>query len=375
MKNRKTFFELISISLGHKEILSYVPTPEEWDELFSMAMEQTLLGVLYGAIERLPKEQLPPKKILFHWYRLAEEYKSENQRMNAEAVELCKFFEDQGFDCAIMKGQAVALYYPDPLRRTCGDIDIWIAPKGMAERGGKWLSKSRKCIYDFMRARKEMEGINYQHVHLHIFPKTSVEVHITPSSLYNFLHNYRLQRFFEREAAAQFNNRVLMPDGAGEISALTLEFNRFFILQHIYGHFFGEGVGLRQLLDYYYVLRQGGSEDSKERTMAIFRRVGMERFVAATMWLLQKVFGLEDKYLLCTPNQKEGEFLLKEVLLAGNFGKYDSRFDRSRYNELIPRLWNSLKRKARLVTRYPHEILFDLPFRTWLYFWRMTLKR
>ena len=99
------------------------------------------------------------------------------------------------------------------------------------------------------------------------------------------------------------------------------------------------------------------------------------RFVAATMWVLQEVFGLEDEYLLCSPNQKEGEFLLKEVLLSGNFGKYDSRFDRSRYNELIPRLWNSLKRKARLVFRYPHEILFDLPFRTWLYFWRMTLKR
>lgn len=339
-----------------------------------MAKEQTLLGVLYEAIGRLPKEQLPPKKILFHWYKISEEYKAENLRMNTEAVELCKFFEAQGFDFTVMKGQAVALYYPNPLARTCGDIDIWIAPKGMAECGGKWLAKSRKSIYDFMRARKEMKGINYQHVHLHFFKKTSVEVHITPSSLYNFLHNYRLQRFFEQEAAAQFSNRVSLPNGVGEISALTLEFDRFFILQHIYSHFFGEGVGLRQLLDYYYVLKQGGSRESKERTLDIFQRVGMMRFVAATMWLLQEVFGLEDEYLLCSPNQKDGEFLLKEVLLSGNFGKYDSRFDRSRYNELIPRLWNSLKRKARLVFRYPHEILFDLPFRTWLYFWRMTLK-
>ncbi len=369
---RTYFFELISISLGHRGMLSDVPTAAEWEALLAMAKEQTLVGILYGAIERLPKEQLPPKKVLFHWYKIVGELKAENLRMNREAVDLCHFLKEEGFDCAVMKGQAIAQYYPNPLARTCGDIDVWVVPKGLEKEKGKWIPKSREYIYKYMRVRGKIEGMNYQHVHLHHFEKTSVELHITPLSLYNFTYNCRLQRFFEQEAAAQFSNNIEIPNGEGEIPALTLEFNRFFILLHIYSHFLGEGIGLRQLMDYYYVLKQGGSRESKERTLEIFQKVGMMRFVAATMWLLQEVFGLEDEYLLCSPNQKEGEFLLKEVLLSGNFGKYDSRFDRSRYNELIPRLWNSLKRKARLVFRYPHEILFDLPFRTWLYFWRMT---
>ena len=372
---KKYFFELISISLGNREMLSDVPTAAEWEALLSFAKEQTLVGILYGAIERLPKEQLPPKKVLFHWYKIVGELKAENLRLNRESVELCDYLDGEGFDCVVMKGQAIAQYYPNPLARTCGDIDVWVVPKGLEKEKGRWIPKSREYIYNYMQARGKIEGLNYQHVHLPHFEKTSVELHITPLALYNFTYNCQLQRFFEQEAAAQFSNYIEMPNGVGRVPALTLEFNRFFILLHIYSHFLGEGVGLRQLMDYYYVLKQGGSRESKERTLEIFKRVGMLRFVAATMWLLQEVFGLEDEYLLCSPNQKEGEFLLKEVLLSGNFGKYDSRFDRSRYNELIPRLWNSLKRKARLVFRYPHEILFDLPFRTWLYFWRMTLKR
>ena len=96
------------------------------------------------------------------------------------------------------------------------------------------------------------------------------------------------------------------------------------------------------------------------------------RFVAATMWLLQEVFGLENEYLLCEPNEKEGAFLLNEIMLSGNFGKYDVRYDHSRHDELLPRVWMSIRRKIHLVGHYPQELLFDLPFRTWLYLWRMT---
>ena len=40
----------------------------------------------------------------------------------------------------------------------------------------------------------------------------------------------------------------------GEIAIPTVEFNLIFQLTHIYAHLMNEGIGLRQLLDYYYVL-------------------------------------------------------------------------------------------------------------------------
>lgn len=365
------FKELISISLNHREMLSCLPTPEEWEALYKMAREQTLVGVLFEGITRLPDAQKPPKKVLFKWYKRVGEIAAENKRMNAEAVKVCEFFQQEGFDCVVMKGQAVAPYYPNPYARISGDIDLWIAPRGLCQTQGEWLNENRLRIYDFMRSKGDLEGINYQHVHCKFFKGTSVEVHITPSSFYNFWHNRRLQRFFETDAATQFAHNIQLPDGVGEIPALTLEFNRFYILLHIYGHLLGEGVGFRQFMDYYYVLKQGGSEESKQRTMQLFQLFGMLKFVGATMWIMQEVFGLETEYLLCEPNAKEGAFILNEIWEGGNFGHHDKRFDRTNYNKLASRLWESMKRKVRYLTHYPQEILFDLPFRVWLYIWRM----
>ena len=351
-----------------------MPTAEQWEDLYQMAREQTLVGVLFEAIQRLPNDQKPPKKVLFRWYKRVGEIEAENRRMNGEAVRACEFFQQNGFDCAVMKGQAVASYYPNPYLRMSGDVDLWLAPKGLCQKKKNWLDENRLRIYDFMRSKGELEGVNYQHVHCHFFKGTSVELHITPSCFYNFLHNHRLQRFFEETAHMQFENRKALPGEAGEIPALTLEFDRFYILLHIYGHLLGEGVGFRQFMDYYYVLKQGGDAESKARTMQLFQQLGMTKFVAATMWIMQEVFGLDTQYILCAPDAKEGTFLLEEIWQAGNFGHHDERFDRTHYNRLSSRLWESMKRKVRFVTHYPQEILFDLPFRVWLYLWRMRVE-
>ena len=82
-----------------------------------------------------------------------------------------------------------------------------------------------------------------------------------------------------------------------------------------------------------------------------------------------------DVKITYAPDAKEGAFLLEEVWQAGNFGHHDERFDRTHYNRLSSRLWESMKRKARYLTHYPQEILFDLPFRVWLYLWRLGVER
>ena len=81
-----------------------------------------------------------------------------------------------------------------------------------------------------------------------------VELHFFPCTMNNPIHNARLQKWFKRNADLQCSNVVTLPDGIGEIAIPTTAFNVIYQLTHLYHHFFDEGIGMRQIIDYYYVV-------------------------------------------------------------------------------------------------------------------------
>ena len=355
------FFELLKVAIGKDSKLSTSPTLDEWTGIFVFAQQQTLVGVLFEGIKRLPAEQRPPRTLLLQWCAITERIKQTNRQLNRRAVETVRYFSENGFDGCVLKGQGVATYYPNPLLRTSGDIDIW-------------LSGGRKRIYDFAHSRFGLQGVTYRHIHYPLHKDVEVEVHVTPGHLFSPIENHKLQRYFEMCSEEQFCHKVELPEGVGRICVPTDEFNRVYILLHIYGHLLSEGIGLRQVLDYYYVLRQPATAESKAQTVEMFRKLKMMRFASAMMWVQQEVFGLEDEFLLVEPDEVEGRFLLDEIMLAGNFGKYDARINRKNHHRLLPRLCNSLKRNWKFLVHYPHEMIWDVPFRVWQYGWSRMVK-
>ena len=350
------FFDLIKIAIGQKSCLAGIPEANEWQELYHLAKKQTLIGVIFSAIEKLPKEQRPPKLLLMKWFADSETIKERNLQANEDAVKICKETRKDGFPCLVLKGQGIATYYPEPSLRTPGDIDLWI--KG-----------DYQSILTYLRLKGKVKGTTYMHADYEGTVVTEVEVHYKPSFFHNPFYHCRLNKYLAQQNDL-FDNYVELPENKGQLFIPSVEFNRFYILQHIYRHYFGEGVGLRQLLDYYYVLLKGGTEESKQRTIKLFKQTGMMKFLAATMWVLQEVFGLDNQYLLCKPHENAGKQLLNEIMLAGNFGKYDTRIDRKNHHKLLPRVLGSIKRKVRFVIDYPQEILFDIPMRTYMYIWK-----
>lgn len=350
------FFDLIKVATENNEKLSAIPTTNEWVEIYKLAKRQTLVGVLFAAIEKLPAEQRPPRTLLLQWYGHTETIKAKNIQVNEDAIKICELIRNDGMKCLVLKGQGIATYYPDPSLRQCGDIDLWV-------KGGL------KKVKNYLQSKEEVKGIIYTHMDYDAPVSTEVEVHHCPSYFYNPLYLYRMKRYFNSQTDL-FNNYIELPQDSGKIYIPTVEFNRFYILLHIYRHYFTEGIGLRQMLDYYYVTIKEDTEESKQRTINLFKKTGMIGFVGATMWVLQKVFGLEDKYLICNPDKKRGKQLLNEILIAGNFGKYDNRINKNSQNKLFLRAWISFKRKLKFIAYYPQEILFDIPMRTYMYIWR-----
>ena len=343
------FYELLLVCAGTKNSLLQHYTGEQWKEALVMAQNQAIVGVLLSAIEQLHEEQRPPKLVLLQWIGSVQMLESNSKKI-AEASEIViKYFHKNGFACQILKGSAVARYYPEPERRSSGDVDVWV-------------DGARKDIYAFARKfDKEgmLYGVNYHHIHFHLLEDVPIEVHIWPSFLSSPLRNMRLHQF------CNLHRPTMNADKP------SLAFDRVFILLHCYRHICGDGVGLRQIMDYYYVLKQGFSEEEKVDAIYWIKQLGMTRFTRGLMWVLQRYFGLDNQFLLFAPDEKEGHFIMQEVMQTGNMGHSDPRNWGSK-ETAFSRFFLNLRRDCYLAGHYPLETLWQPFFSIWLYLWRLS---
>ena len=351
------FFELLQIALGNKTLLSVIPSESEWRALYTLCKKQAILGIAYVAIEKLPSEQRPPKQILLQWCLAAEIIKEKNICVNPSVIKISQLFRSDGFPNIILKGQGIAKYYNVnnlSLYRSPGDVDIWLY--GSREEIIKYaINKYKDC------------KIVYHHLDFSKIDDIEIEVHFTPSWMNCYFTNKKLQKFFNDSKCTLFKTELA---NIYDFPTPSIAFNRVFILIHIYRHLFHEGVGLRQLMDYYFVLYQGFTECEKEETLKILYSLKMRRFVGAVMYIMKFVFGMKDCYLLTTPNEKDGKFLLYEVMRAGNFGHYDKDIRRKKNESDFSFGLRKVKRNLRFVFNYPSEVLWSPIFKLWHYIWR-----
>ena len=241
LKQQKIFFDFLRFSIGSAKEIPGSLREVDWKELDAIAQKQCLVGVLFDGIKKLPAEYVGMKKeLLLQWMAESQMLVKANVRLNDAAIQVSEWFRKKGFRTCILKGQGNALMYPNPYSRTPGDIDIWVEGED-------------KRVISFVRSISPHEKACYHHIAFPSYKGVEVEVHYRPSFLLCFWHNRKLQKYYERVKEEQFSHRVMLGE-QGEIAIPTMEFNLIFQLTHIFSHLMNEGIGLRQLVDYYYVL-------------------------------------------------------------------------------------------------------------------------
>ena len=228
--------------------MSMVVAKIDWRQLYTFASRQALLGFCFDGIKRLTKEfseelkQNPMgRDLLMTWMGAAQQIRRQNMKVNAVAGKLYSKFREDGLRCCILKGQGNALMYPNSYSRTPGDIDVWV-------------NASREEITEYAKRHFNLEDdIRFHHLET-TMDAVPVELHFFPCSMNNPLYHARLQKWFKRNADLQCSNVVSLPDGIGEIAIPTTAFNVVYQLTHLYHHFFDEGIGMRQIIDYFLVV-------------------------------------------------------------------------------------------------------------------------
>ena len=359
MIQHQIFFDFLRFSIGSESEIPDSLIEADWKELYRIAQKQCLVGILFDGIQRLPSSNVGiSRDLLLQWMAQSKMLEKTNVRLNDAAFRVSEWFRKKGFRTCILKGQGNALMYPNPYSRTPGDIDIWV-------EGGD------NRVISFVRSISPHEKACYHHIEFPSYKGVEVEVHYRPSFLLCFWHNRKLQKYYERVKEKQFSHRVMLGE-QGEVAIPTVEFNLIFQLTHIYAHLMNEGIGLRQLLDYYFVLQHADIKDLTELQRNL-KHFGLWKFAGAIMYIMHEVFGMPASRLIVPLNEKYGNFVLNEVLEAGNFGSYDkrNRFGKSQLGHNLQRVY----RDIRLIKYFPAEALSEPIFRVWHFFWRMKNKK
>lgn len=362
-------FELLRVAFGMQEQLRRVLTPAGWQRMYNVATKQAVVGIAFVGIEKLPKEQMPPEMLLFQWIGTAEQIKQQNKHVDEQTAKIWRQLKDDGLEVAILKGQGIAKLYDNVLReapkhllerknlnpnlgeyRQSGDIDIWV-------KGGY------QTVCDYVQRTRPTDDLAYHRFHYDYFDDTEVELHHRPTLMRNLLDDRKLARWYNSFGADSF---VYIEDKGFAVP--SVEFNRIFILTHIYRHFLFEGIGLRQVMDYYFVLKNDKT-CKKEETAKILKELKLTRFAEAMMWILHTQFGLEKDKLICNMNEKEGQFVLAEILQTGNFGRADTRFNG------MSTLRRMSKHGIHLLLHYPSEVIWTPIWLVYHKVWRFNKVR
>lgn len=365
MAQSSAIFLFLRYSLGDKVDLSMVVANMDWRQLYSFATKQTIIGICFDGIKRLSEEYPEELKknpierdLLMTWMGVSQQIRRQNMKVNGVAAKLYSMLREDGLRCCILKGQGNALMYSKPYSRTPGDIDVWIYA-------------NRERIMEYALKKFELgDDIRLQHIETSL-DGVPVELHFFPCSMNNPFYHAKLQKWFKRNADLQCSNVVSLPDGIGEIAIPTTAFNVIYQLTHLYHHFFDEGMGMRQIIDYYYVVNNDELLAIKDTLQKELKHLGLWKFARAVMFVLHEALGLSEEKMIAPMDEKRGELLLAEILEGGNFGRHFTKYGGFTHQSMGKKYFLKIWRNIHFVKYYPAEALSEPIFRTWHFFWRL----
>lgn len=324
-----------------------LPRPDIWDwqTLFEFAERQALVGVCTPT--RFEDLRLP-KNILMQWIGAQTVISNRNSLLNRQTALLYEILKSDGLRCCILKGQGNVTFYPIDLMRTPGDIDVWV-------------DTEEDALLEYVKKQFPEEKESFKHIKFPVFPDTPVDLHYTPLKIYHPKHNKRLQSWLALEKEIQMSHYVRLVGTGGNVAIPTAKFNAVYQLGHILVHIEDEGIGFRQIVDYFYVLKQvvGLSDKEKREIIETWRWLGLRKLAAAVMWVEHELLGLPEDCLLVAPNGRMGRLLAEDIMEGGNFGHHSDREKYRQYGSFAKKLSNAWH-MIRLSSCFPGDAFFRL---------------
>lgn len=296
-----------------------------WHDLLLLAQEQLVDTLLLNTVTQLPADLQPPGQALIELYMKTEAIEIFNQRISQTLEKIQSFLQQKAINVILLKGHANAVFYPRPMHRSPGDIDLYF-PSQQDHENAIALFRKKGCLVgqgSLHHSETTLDGI-------------SVELHHSPC--------YFGYKDYDRALAEWTEKLVNKPCREGHLPSIEISFrsreakreplrymtlshsyNAFFLFAHLFRHFLALGIGLKQICDWTLFCTTHKEAIDKEELIQLIDTFHLEQpiklfgaFGVRHLGVPAEDFPLDVSGYLDDPLT---HFIRKDVLLGGNFGR------------------------------------------------------
>lgn len=308
------FMELLRAGLWGKEADTtlFDTHHADWTAIYRLAQQQTVTGIVFDGMQSLPSALHPNRPLLMQWATQVARIEEANEHLNRVAGEIFALYKGVGLTPVLLKGQGIATCYHNPVRRQCGDIDVFtgkqgvnVADEALLQAGGVMIDTT-----SFKHSQAEYQD-------------AIIENHYIAGDFNSPSANRKFQQLADHHLCTQTSS-VRLNGAAVAVPGAT--FNAIFIFTHAFNHFLQGGIGLRHVCDWASTIAVHRNEIDAKAVRDFLRSVNLERASQAFAYVAVQHVGLERSALPFELSEKAavwGEELLKEILHTGNFGRYN----------------------------------------------------
>ncbi|MFV0417418.1 MAG: nucleotidyltransferase family protein [Dysgonomonas sp.] len=350
-KTEQQFFALLRSGLWGKPIDTDLFTDTvDWEIILKTAQMQTVTGIVFDGISRLPKERQPSVSVMRKLYQTVIRIEQSHKLSNQCLTEIVSLLQSEGINPILLKGQGVAQNYLNPIYRQCGDIDLYIGKenyKKSCELAAKWDVISDDGTESNKHYQFSMNGV-------------TIEFHRIAEQLYNPIFDKKFQNWTIYHLHGNKQRKWILK--GTEILLPPVDFDSLYIFNHLFHHFVIGGIGLRQLCDWALYLHAFHDQINKDELLATLKSFDLLKpwqifgdIIVSYLGLTKSEFPFYTQKFPTKSNK-----VLTKILQVGNFGFYNSNKSK-RPEEFLRGKLHSLYIKQKWLSNildiFPKEIL------------------
>lgn len=257
--------ECVKLSRTGRQVCSTtLNSDSNFGDLYGLSAKHGVLAIVWDAVCTLAKEggiapeQMPDKVLKLQWALSAENIERRYRKQAALAKELAQIYDENGITTIVLKGLSISGYYPIPEHRECGDLDCLLIKVSDTKQDDTLATSTNglpiSCYDEGNQVAKNMgakvERGFYKHSHIN-YKGLMVENHAFCTAVRGSRDRKALERHLQRLLV----NKPLTRLGGTHLYRPCADFNALFLMAHSFGHFLSEGIKLRHILDWAYLLQ------------------------------------------------------------------------------------------------------------------------